>query len=349
MVNESLRMKIKYLDETTKRTCEALWREAFFEDSDSFLEYYFMEKTKTNRILVLEEDGQIVSMIHKNPYLIKFKNQKVTCDYLVGVATKMEKRGKGYMRTLLKQALLDMEQEKMPFCFLMPADRRIYEPFDFVYVFNQPLWERTDTDWLEDEIMPQSAGIIADWMNCWIQKQYEVFAWRDKAYVERLLRELKSEDGCLKALTKPENPGEITALWATWGIEKKEQRLFYTKEECQEMKQEPAIMARITHLSEFLKAVCLKDEVKEKEVIYRLKVKDRFIENNNGIWDWHVNHRESFLKEADGKFCETGRILELEISELTSWLFGYESSKNVSETAKKEIRCINGVFLDEIV
>lgn len=33
------------------------------------------------------------------------------------------------MRSLLKQAFLDMYQEDMPFCFLMPADRRIYEPF----------------------------------------------------------------------------------------------------------------------------------------------------------------------------------------------------------------------------
>ena len=29
-------------------------------------------------------------MIHRNPYQLNIKNQKVICDYLVGVATKIE-------------------------------------------------------------------------------------------------------------------------------------------------------------------------------------------------------------------------------------------------------------------
>ena len=85
-------MKNRYLSNEEKRACEGLWSEAFFEDSDSFREYYFTEKVKTNRILVAEKDGQILSMIHRNPYQLNIKNQKVICDYLVGVATKIENR-----------------------------------------------------------------------------------------------------------------------------------------------------------------------------------------------------------------------------------------------------------------
>ena len=75
-------MKNRYLSNEEKRACEGLWSEAFFEDSDSFREYYFTEKVKTNRILVAEKDGQILSMIHRNPYQLNIKNQKVICDYL---------------------------------------------------------------------------------------------------------------------------------------------------------------------------------------------------------------------------------------------------------------------------
>ena len=48
-------MKNRYLSNEEKRACEGLWSEAFFEDSDSFREYYFTEKVKTNRILVAEK------------------------------------------------------------------------------------------------------------------------------------------------------------------------------------------------------------------------------------------------------------------------------------------------------
>ena len=242
-------MKNRYLSNEEKRACEGLWSEAFFEDSDSFREYYFTEKVKTNQILVAEKDGQILSMIHRNPYQLNIKNQKVICDYLVGVATKIENRGQGYMRSLLKQAFLDMYQEDMPFCFLMPADRRIYEPFDFVYVFDQLVWELKSKDWLEQDVTEESAKEIADWMNEWLNARYDVFTWRDEDYVKVLLKELKSENGSLEALKAPENPHQIKALRAEWGMEKKEQRLLYANaDDCKKIKQEPAIMVRIVNL-----------------------------------------------------------------------------------------------------
>lgn len=351
-------MNIRYLSKEEKKNCEALWREAFFEDSASFREYYFTEKIKTNQILVAEENGQILSMIHRNPYLLSIKNQKAVCDYLVGVSTKIEHRGRGYMRTLLKQALFDMYQAEMPFCFLMPADRRIYEPFDFVYVFDQPVWKlksRTNLkDWLEQDVTDESAKETADWMNEWLNARYELSAWRDEDYVKVLLEELKSENGSLKALKTPENPHEIKALRAEWGIEKREQRLLYANaEDCEKIKQEPAIMARIVNLPEFLKFICLNETIAKQEVTYQLKVKDNLLEKNNGSWIWHINHEASFVEPFYGKIFQKEqqeeRILELEISELTSWLFGYEIPEKLSETAKAEIRCIGGIFLDEIV
>lgn len=345
-------MNMTYLSEEEKRNCEALWREAFFEDSDSFREYYFTEKIKTSQILAVEEGGQILSMIHRNPYQLNIKTQKTVCDYLVGVATKKAKRGQGYMRTLLKQVLLDMRQADMPFCFLMPADRRIYEPFDFVYVFDQPVWElkSNQKDWCKWEVTDESAKETADWMNEWLNKRYELFAWRDEEYVKTLLKELKSENGSLKSLSNPENPQQIKALWAEWGIEKREQRLLYADaEDCLKVKQEPAIMARIVNLPEFLKFICLNETIAEQEVTYQLKVRDKLLEKNDGIWTWHINHEKSFLEPSDGRVFQKERMIELEISELTAWLFGYETPEKISETARAEIRCINGSFLDEVV
>lgn len=61
-------MEVRYLDSSEKKRCRSLWEEAFPEDSASFVDYYMEEKTKDNRILVLEENGRILSMLHRNPY-----------------------------------------------------------------------------------------------------------------------------------------------------------------------------------------------------------------------------------------------------------------------------------------
>lgn len=86
------------------------------------------------------------------------------------------------------------------------------------------------------------------------------------------------------------------------GNGEKEQRLLYANaDDCKKIKQEPAIMVRIVNLPEFLKYICLKDNVAEQEVLYQLKVRDKLLEKNDGIWIWHVNHKESFVEVFDGK------------------------------------------------
>ncbi len=119
------------------------------EDSRSFDDYYFGEKLGDNRILVLEEehaagsgeDGngkpgsfRIVSMIHLNPYVVQAAGLRWQVDYLVGVATRKDRRHRGYMRRLLLRMMEDMRVEGMPFCFLMPADEAIYQPF-WIYLY----------------------------------------------------------------------------------------------------------------------------------------------------------------------------------------------------------------------
>ena len=59
---------IRYLKDNEKGNSEALYREAFPEDKDAFVDYYYSYVTKDNRILVLEQEGEIASMLHLNPY-----------------------------------------------------------------------------------------------------------------------------------------------------------------------------------------------------------------------------------------------------------------------------------------
>ena len=151
---------IVYLTGDEKQSCRKLWEEAFPEDSREFGDYYFREKLKDNRILALVEEaeeeqlgiqeikarrtgetklsGNVQAMLHRNPYRLMVCGQQWQVDYLVGVATRKERRHRGYMRQLLLRMMDDMRREGMPFCFLMPADEAIYRPFGFTFIFRQP-------------------------------------------------------------------------------------------------------------------------------------------------------------------------------------------------------------------
>lgn len=132
---------VKYLAGEEKSLSRDLWEEAFPEDSRSFDDYYYREKTKDNRILADLKDGRVQAMVQLNPYLVQAAGRRWRVDYLVGVATRKDKRHQGYMRRLLERMMADLREEEMPFCFLMPADEAIYRPFGFTYIFRQPQWE----------------------------------------------------------------------------------------------------------------------------------------------------------------------------------------------------------------
>ena len=161
---------IRYLEAEEKGRTRALWNEAFPEDSVSFGDYYYKEKTKDNRILVCEEEGRIVAMLQRNPYAVSMRGDVRTCDYIVGVATAVSERHKGHMRSLLLTMLRDMQEERMPFAFLMPARESLYYPYDFRFIFDQPRWVLGYNKDLRRTPLEGSALYkeLADWQNAWL-------------------------------------------------------------------------------------------------------------------------------------------------------------------------------------
>ncbi len=130
-------MEIRYLSQEEKESSRALYEEVFVEDEKAFVDAYYQIKAADNRILAAIEEGNIVAMLHRNPYTFRFRGKCVRADYLVAVATRQPYRHRGLMRSLLTKALEDMEREKQPFAFLMPADEAIYLPFDFRLMGNE--------------------------------------------------------------------------------------------------------------------------------------------------------------------------------------------------------------------
>lgn len=94
-------------------------------------------KTKENEIWVIEEDGEIQSMLQLNPYQLQVAEHPFLCRYIIAVATRAQYRSRGYMSSLLRKAMQEMYGKKEPFTFLMPAAEAIYTPYDFRFVYSQ--------------------------------------------------------------------------------------------------------------------------------------------------------------------------------------------------------------------
>lgn len=167
---------IRYLEEGEKERSRVLYCEAFPEDKKEFVDYYYSYVTRDNRILVLEKDGQICSMIHLNPYRLMVNGTKVDAYYYVAVATSADCRHQGMMRRLIGRSLKDIRGEGHPFAYLMPVNRAIYEPFDFRLIYQQKKVELPED--------PQMANEAMDTM-------FDVYTLRDEWYMEKLAEETR--------------------------------------------------------------------------------------------------------------------------------------------------------------
>ena len=247
-------MEIRKLEPQEHGKTRALYEEVFSEDSRSFVDYYYTEKTRDNQIYVVEEAGEIQAMLHLNPYTLMVNGSRKVAHYIVAVATRKEYRGRGYMAALLKQALTDMYQAGESFTFLMPAAEAIYLPHDFRTVYEQqrkfcseeeyrqaPGPASEDPGILVSKAKEEESEELAEAANGWLGEHFQVYALRDAAYYRRLQKEYASDGGCL--MIEREN-GVITGC-----------RTYMPGETGEE---KPKIMIRITDLRRMLMSLRLK-------------------------------------------------------------------------------------------
>ena len=118
-------------DFSEKQKTRPLYEQAF-DDPRTFVDYYYREKCLDNTMVVLYgEEGEVLSMLHLNPYTLSVCGAHVSSYYVVAVATKEAHRRKGYMAAVLRRAFSFLEEAAVPCVFLLPVDEAIYTPFGF--------------------------------------------------------------------------------------------------------------------------------------------------------------------------------------------------------------------------
>ena len=344
---------IKYLNQKEKIFTKPLYKEAFFEDSDSFVNYYYEEKLKDNRILADIEGESVRSMIMLNPYKISVFNKIYNLDYIVAVATGKEFKRQGYMRRLLNKALCDMNAEHVPFTYLIPANKDYYLPFDFAFVANKNEYNANFSG-LKKQVIKEEPDkelifMILDFINNEVSKDNDVYTYRDENYFIRDLKEIASEDGFINIYS---DKNDIVAYESFWGkkLELKE-RIVSSKLANRKFGKEN-IMVRITDIVELLSNFRAKEPI---DII--IKINDNIIEAQNGYFRIEMDERHSSVSMISD-IGDRG-FAEFDIADFTGWIFGYVSDVKCSiinfldkSTAKKTLDSINkisGIFINELV
>ena len=362
---------LTYLDAEDKDETKHLWHMCFPEDSESFIEYYYKEKTKDNEILVKKDNGLLISMVQYNPYAVKLRGRLWKLDYLVGVATEESRRREGHFRDVFVKMLHDEEAAGKPITYLVPVNPAVYAPMGFTFIGNVAFYELTEEakKTLTRTVCqdtPEDCGRAAVYMEQWLGARYEMYTRRDAAYVSRLIKELASENGTLEFL---EQDGRLVGLDAYWGWEVREHRLLYA-EDAYTVKtgEKPWNMARLTNIGALLAAFGLKQAEQQGEekrmLTLGIRMNDPILEMNNGEFVWTIGETGSSLKarKPEPNTCgctENVSIwLETKPEELVSWLFGCRKAEEIwgGQLENKglaeilaQVDTVNGVYLDEIV
>lgn len=362
---------LTYLDAEDKDETKHLWHMCFPEDSESFIEYYYKEKTKDNEILVKKDNGLLISMVQYNPYAVKLRGRLWKLDYLVGVATEESRRREGHFRDVFVKMLHDEEAAGKPITYLVPVNPAVYAPMGFTFIGNVASYELTEEakQTLTRTVCqdtPEDCGRAAVYMEQWLGARYEMYTRRDAAYVSRLIEELASENGTLEFL---EQDGRLVGLDAYWGWKVREHRLLYA-EDAYTVKtgEKPWNMARLTNIGALLAAFGLKQAEQQGEekrmLTLGIRMNDPILEMNNGEFVWTIGENGSSLKvrktEPDTCGCTENVSIWLETKpeELVSWLFGCRKAEEIwgGQLENKglaeilaQVDTVNGVYLDEIV
>lgn len=365
-----------------------LWQQVFEEDTEDFLDYYYTEKIKDNEIYVIETEGDIRSMLHLNPYLLRLGRKEEAGCYIVAVATDVLHRGQGYMKELLKKAMRDMYTAKLPFTFLMPADEKIYYPHHFRYIYSADQWKVrcVDEEAEKQKITAQllidtadrkamtagskvrlmkavhdDAGRIAEFAESLLRDTCQVYAKRNRSYYERLIKEQASEKGGIMLavdnevirgtfLYDEEKGFNVREPLTAPGYEQvfEELGLNFVKEQ-----KKPVIMARILHLETLLSCMVCWEEMELK-----FWLADPLIQENNKLFMIKGNCEHLVVRTRPAAKKE--EVQRISISALTSILFGYKSLEAIekeeqetfSEEFKEEVRKLvplKNIYLNEIV
>ncbi|HFL2483683.1 TPA: enhanced intracellular survival protein Eis [Clostridioides difficile] len=207
-------MEIRYAKEEEIESIKEIWSYCF-NDTESFMKYYFNDKYKSENTVVALDEGKIISSLQLNQYKLLLNSKVYNTSYVVGVSTLPEGRGAGYMNKVMKFTLNELYKKGQLVSILMPIDYRLYRRFGYEHCYDQ-IEYTINTDDLKNfkssgKMIKSNLSQIDDLIQ--IERTFlnEVNGnvLKDEHYYENLFKEIQSEDGFLYIHEGNEKDGYI--------------------------------------------------------------------------------------------------------------------------------------------
>ncbi|WP_052466484.1 GNAT family N-acetyltransferase [Beduini massiliensis] len=106
-----------------------LWLDCFADENETSTDFYFNHLYNPTYTYAIECYGQILAAMQIKPMTLKIGDKDVDTHFIVGVCTKRNFRGNGFMRTMMNQALNDHKEDQL--LILQAYNWDIYHSFDF--------------------------------------------------------------------------------------------------------------------------------------------------------------------------------------------------------------------------
>lgn len=193
-------MNIRYAIENDREQVISLWNYCF-EDEEEFVNYYFENVYDEKNTLVVEEDDEVLSSLQLNKYKIKLRNNDYKISYIVGVSSKPEIRGHGYMKNLMVHTLEELYKNGEIVSILMAIDYRLYRRYGFDHCYDQLQYNIRTEELSKFKLTSRlkrasvdDAKILAD-IYKESMKNLNGYTIRDEDYFKKFIMEIESENG----------------------------------------------------------------------------------------------------------------------------------------------------------
>lgn len=193
-------MIIRYAKSDETENIKEIWNYCF-DDSDSFVNYYFNDKYSRLNTVVVDEGEEIVSSLQLNQYKLTLNNKTYNSSYVVGVSTLPQVRGRGYMKNIMKFTLRELYAKGQLVSILMPIDYRLYRRYGYEHCYDQLEYTIDIEDLKRFKISGRLHKINESHINDLIDisnfflKDINGNVYKSNEYYKNLFKEVKSENG----------------------------------------------------------------------------------------------------------------------------------------------------------
>lgn len=193
-------MNIRYAKPIDKDQVVSVWNYCF-EDGEDFVKYYFESVYDENNTIIIEENDEVLSALQLNKYTIDLRDNKYDVSYVVGVSSKPEVRGLGYMKHLMAYTLEELYKNGEIVSLLMAIDYRLYKRYGFDHCYDQIQYNLRTDELLGFRLsskLRKATFEDAETLSRIYTKAMESlngYAVRDEVYFNRFIKEVSSESG----------------------------------------------------------------------------------------------------------------------------------------------------------